>query len=145
MPLGERAVLSGRVDRLERDEQGRAVVVDLKTGSGKPSQGRARAPPAARRLPARGRPRRLRRASTASTEPGGAALLQLKKGKAADEQMQPALPDDDDPDWARELVERVVAGHERQRLPGDRQRALRPHLRRPGQLPAWPEGEGVLR
>ena len=38
VPLGERAVLSGRVDRLERDEQGRAVVVDLKTGSSKPTK-----------------------------------------------------------------------------------------------------------
>ena len=29
VPISDRAVLSGRVDRLERDEQGRAVVVDL--------------------------------------------------------------------------------------------------------------------
>jgi hypothetical protein len=42
------------------------------------------------------------------TEPGGAALLQLKTGKQADEQLQRALADDDDPDWARGLVERVV-------------------------------------
>jgi hypothetical protein len=37
-PLGERAVLAGRVDRLERDADGRAVVVDLKTGTTKPSK-----------------------------------------------------------------------------------------------------------
>ena len=38
VPVGERAVLSGRVDRLERDSAGRAVVVDLKTGSSKPGR-----------------------------------------------------------------------------------------------------------
>ncbi len=32
-----RVDLKGRVDRLERDEQGRLVVVDLKTGAGAPS------------------------------------------------------------------------------------------------------------
>ena len=38
VPVGERAELSGRVDRLERDAAGRAVVVDLKTGSSKPTR-----------------------------------------------------------------------------------------------------------
>ena len=38
VPLRPGAELSGRVDRLERDEQGRAVVVDLKTGTSKPGR-----------------------------------------------------------------------------------------------------------
>ena len=77
VPLSERAVLSGRVDRLERDEQGRAVVVDLKTGSSKPSAGElARHPQLgvyqlAVALGAFAEQHGL-------TEPGGAALLQLK-------------------------------------------------------------------
>ena len=107
VPLGGSAVLSGRVDRLERDAEGRAVVVDLKTGSTKPSRADlARHPQLgvyqlAVALGAFAEEHGLH-------EPGGAALLQLKTGKKADEQLQPALADDDDPGWARALVERVV-------------------------------------
>ena len=142
VPLGERAVLAGRVDRLERDEQGRAVVVDLKTGTSKPTQGRARPPPAARRLPARRRARGLRR-PRADRRPAGASLLQLKKGKVADEQAQPALADDDDPGWAQALVERVVEGMSGAEFPA----AVNDHCRTCAvrtSCPAWPEGQGVL-
>ncbi|HEY6740270.1 MAG TPA: ATP-dependent DNA helicase, partial [Actinopolymorphaceae bacterium] len=40
-----RARLTGRVDRVERDEQGRLVVVDLKTGKSRPSQDELREHP----------------------------------------------------------------------------------------------------
>ena len=81
----------------------------------------------------------------ALTEPGGAALLQLKTGKKADEQLQPALADDEDPDWARALVERVVQGMSGSDFPA----TVNEHCARTcsvrASCPAWPEGESVLR
>jgi superfamily I DNA/RNA helicase/RecB family exonuclease len=144
VPLGERAVLSGRVDRLERDRSGRAVVVDLKTGSSKPTKAElARHPQLgvyqlAVALGAFAESHGL-------SEPGGAALLQLKKGKDADEQNQGALDDDDDPGWARALVERVVEGMSGAAFPA----TVNEHCARScsvrSSCPAWPEGQGVLR
>jgi superfamily I DNA/RNA helicase/RecB family exonuclease len=144
VPLSARAVLAGRVDRLERDASGRAVVVDLKTGSSKPSKDElARHPQLgvyqlAVALGAFVEEHGL-------SEPGGAALLQLKKGKAADEQLQGALPDDADPRWARELVERVVVGMSGSDFPA----TVNEHCARScsvrSSCPAWPEGQGVLR
>jgi superfamily I DNA/RNA helicase/RecB family exonuclease len=144
VPLSGSAVLSGRVDRLERDPDGRAVVVDLKTGTTKPSRADlARHPQLgvyqlAVALGAFAEQHGL-------TEPGGAALLQLKTGKRADEQLQPALADDDDPDWARGLVERVVQGMSGSDFPA----TVNEHCARTcavrASCPAWPEGESVLR
>ena len=144
VPLGGSAVLSGRVDRLERDADGRAVVVDLKTGTTKPSRADlARHPQLgvyqlAVALGAFAEQHGL-------TEPGGAALLQLKTGKKADEQLQPALADDDDPGWARGLVERVVEGMSGNDFPA----TVNEHCARTcavrASCPAWPEGESVLR
>jgi len=144
VPVGERAVLSGRVDRLERDADGRAVVVDLKTGTSKPAKGElARHPQLgvyqlAVALGAFAEQHGLR-------EPGGAALLQLKTGKKADEQLQAALGDDDDPDWARGLVERVVQGMSGSDFPA----TVNEHCARTcavrASCPAWPEGDSVLR
>ncbi len=144
VPFGERALLAGRVDRLERDDRGRAVVVDLKTGSTKPSRAElARHPQLA--------VYQLAVALGAFAdehglaEPGGAALLQLKKGKVADEQRQGALGDDDDPGWAHELVTRVVDGMSGSDFPA----TVNEHCARTcsvrASCPAWPEGEGVLR
>ena len=142
--LGGGAVLSGRVDRLERDDDGRAVVVDLKTGSTKPSRADlARHPQLgvyqlAVALGAFAEEHGL-------AEPGGAALLQLKTGKKADEQLQPALGADDDPEWARELVQRVVQGMSGSDFPA----TVNEHCARTcsvrASCPAWPEGESVLR
>jgi RecB family exonuclease len=144
VPLGERAVLSGRVDRLERDEHGRAVVVDLKTGSSKPSRAELARHPQLGRLPAGRRAGGLRR-DARPHRAGGASLLQLKKGKEADEQRQAALPDDEDPDWAAELVERVVQGMSGADFPA----TVNKHCARTcpvrSSCPAWPDGDGVVR
>ena len=144
VPLAGGGVLSGRVDRLERDADGRAVVVDLKTGTSKPSRADlARHPQLgvyqlAVALGAFAEQHGL-------TEPGGAALLQLKTGRKADEQLQPALAVDDDPGWAGELVERVVRGMSGSDFPA----TVNEHCARTcavrASCPAWPEGESVLR
>ena len=103
--------LRGRVDRLERDEAGRLVVVDLKTGKS--------APPAAD-IAAHAQLGAYQEAVAAGAfadegaEPGGAALVQL--GTAANdarEQVQPPPSGTDDPGWAGTLVRRtgeVMAG-----------------------------------
>ncbi|MGN6243021.1 MAG: UvrD-helicase domain-containing protein [Motilibacteraceae bacterium] len=105
------ARVAGRVDRLERDAQGRGVVVDLKTGSGKPK------PHELPEHPQLGTYQLAVEAGAFSAdgvEPGGsggASLLQL--GKAATkqpEQRQPALAEAEDPQWARRLVVEVAAG-----------------------------------
>jgi RecB family exonuclease len=137
-------VLSGRVDRLERDDQGRAVVVDIKTGSSAPTAAElARHPQLgvyqlAIALGAFAQEHGL-------TEPGGAALLQLKKNKTAVEQLQGALTDDAEPGWAAELVERVVQGMSGAEFPA----TVNKHCARTcpvrASCPAWPDGDGVVR
>ncbi|RBY74380.1 ATP-dependent helicase [Geodermatophilus sp. TF02-6] len=84
-----RARLRGQVDRLERDVDGRLVVVDLKTGRTAPrdvaEHGQLAAyqvAVAAGAFPAHG------------TVPGGAALLQVGAGSRAKEQHQEPLPAD---------------------------------------------------
>ena len=106
-----RARVRGRVDRLERDPTGRGVVVDLKTGSSRPSADElARHPQLgvyqhAVRLGAF--------ADRGVGEPGGAELIQLGKGgfsRRVREQPQPPLSDDPDPDWVGNLLAAVVDG-----------------------------------
>ncbi|MQA05118.1 MAG: AAA family ATPase [Streptosporangiales bacterium] len=99
--------LSGRVDRVERDEQGRAYVIDLKTGRSAPADDSIGRHPQlgvyqlAARLGAF--------AALGVEQPGGAALVQLGKGKTVKEQAQQALADDDDPGWVDDLVADVAA------------------------------------
>jgi RecB family exonuclease len=109
VPVG-RAVLEGRVDRLERDAEGRLVVVDLKTGktAAKPGDVDTHAQLAAYQLAVeRGAFDHL----ASGGVPGGAALVQLGGStKSAKEQQQRSLAEADDPAWAEELVTRVAEG-----------------------------------
>ncbi|MEV5897068.1 ATP-dependent helicase [Nonomuraea fuscirosea] len=109
--VSEGVQIKGRVDRVERDSENRAVIIDLKTGGSKPKAGDLDRHPQlgvyqlAALLGAFAR--------HGMTEPGGAALLQL--GKAAGkndalEQQQGALADDKDPGWAKDLVDTVAIG-----------------------------------
>ncbi|MFG1948064.1 ATP-dependent helicase [Nonomuraea sp. NPDC048826] len=109
--IAEGVQIKGRVDRLERDEDGRAVIIDLKTGSSKPRPGELDRHPQlgvyqlAALLGAFAR--------HGMDEPGGAALVQLGKagGKNdAIEQTQGALADDQNPGWASDLVDTVAIG-----------------------------------
>jgi RecB family exonuclease len=102
--------ITGRVDRLERDPQGRAVVVDLKTGSTPVPSGdldrhaQLGVYQLAVLLGAFERYGLL--------EPGGAELVQVGNASlAARVRVQPqrALPDDPEPSWAGDLVETVAA------------------------------------
>lgn len=99
------AELRGRVDRLEADEAGRLVVIDLKTGRSAPTSadiaGHAQ-------LGAYQAAVEAGAFAEHGTEPGGAALVQLgTSAKDAREQAQPPLPASEDPAWARNLVHRT--------------------------------------
>ena len=103
--------ITGRVDRLEKDADGRGVIIDLKTGSSAPRDDEL------------GRHPQLGVYQLAVllgafenlglTEPGGAELVQVGKASFAARakvQRQPALSDDPDPGWAGDLVETVADG-----------------------------------
>jgi RecB family exonuclease len=99
------AKLVGRVDRLERDADGRLVIVDLKTGKSKPKDAELATLPqlGAYQLavehgafPAEG------------DESGGAALVQLGTAGAVAQWQQP-LAQAADPLWARRAVDHVAA------------------------------------
>jgi superfamily I DNA/RNA helicase/RecB family exonuclease len=99
------AVLVGRVDRLERDEDGRLVVVDLKTGKTKV---RADDLPVHPQLGAY----QLAVESGGFGEgerTGGARLVQLAASGSDPEQRQDPLAESDDPTWIAAEVARVAA------------------------------------
>ncbi|TDB97533.1 ATP-dependent helicase [Actinomadura sp. 7K534] len=106
-----RVVIKGRIDRAERDEQGRAVIIDVKTSStAVPKDDLARHPQLgvyqyAVMLGAFERHGLI--------EPGGAKLIQVGKAAfaaKAREQAQPPPADDADPEWPKKLIELVATG-----------------------------------
>lgn len=101
-----RAKIAGRVDRLERDAEGRLVVVDLKTGSAKvrgedlPRNGQLGVYQVAVESGGFG----------AGEVSGGAVLVQLRAGGKTPEQRQGPLVEDPDPDWVVESIGEAVEG-----------------------------------
>ena len=106
-----RVEITGRVDRLERDGQGRGVIVDLKTGGTAPREEELDRHPQLgvyQLAVLLGAFERL-----GVTDPGGAELVQVGKAgltARAKVQHQRALAEDPDPDWAGELVAAVATG-----------------------------------
>jgi RecB family exonuclease len=106
-----RVEITGRVDRLERDDDDAAIIVDLKTGTSKPLDSELDRNPqlGVYQLAV------LLGAFEALglTEPGGAELVQVGKAGLATRarvQRQRPLAQDPDPGWAQELVDTVAAG-----------------------------------
>ncbi|MEU5882074.1 ATP-dependent DNA helicase [Spirillospora sp. NPDC047279] len=106
-----RVVIKGRIDRAERDADGRAVIIDIKTSStAVPKDDLARHPQLgvyqyAVMLGAFERHGLI--------EPGGAKLIQVGKAAftaKAREQEQPPPADDADPEWPKKLIEIVATG-----------------------------------
>ncbi|MCP2336468.1 UvrD-helicase domain-containing protein [Actinomadura rupiterrae] len=106
-----RVVIKGRIDRAERDAEGRAVIIDIKTSTTAVGKGDlARHPQLgvyqyAVMLGAFER--------HGLVEPGGAKLVQVGKAAFANrvrEQEQPPPSDDPDPEWPKKLVEIVATG-----------------------------------
>ncbi|MDX6427958.1 MAG: hypothetical protein QOE54_324, partial [Streptosporangiaceae bacterium] len=106
-----RVVIKGRIDRAERDSDGRAVIIDIKTtGTAVPDKDLPRHPQLgvyqyAVMLGAFQRHGLI--------EPGGAELVQVGNGfriktKGVQRQDEPAA--DEDPEWTKKLVDRVAEG-----------------------------------
>ncbi|MGX6602336.1 UvrD-helicase domain-containing protein [Micromonosporaceae bacterium Da 78-11] len=97
--------LTGRVDRLEIDDEGRLVVIDLKTG---------KTTTVAADIDDHAQLAGYQAAVDAGAfedfgrESGGAALVQLGTTKDAREQMQLPLSDSADPEWAYAMVRRTA-------------------------------------
>ena len=104
--------ITGRVDRLEVDDQGRAVVVDLKTGGSAPREDELGRHPQLGVYQLAVLLGAFERFGLA--EPGGAELVQVGKAAGvtmrAKVQRQGALAEDPEPGWAKDLVETVAAG-----------------------------------
>ncbi len=103
--------ITGRVDRLESDEQGRAVVVDLKTGASAPREDELGRHPQLGVYQLAVLLGAFERFGLA--DPGGAELVQVGKAALTAQarvQRQGALADDPEPSWAKDLVETVAAG-----------------------------------
>jgi RecB family exonuclease len=98
--------LTGRVDRLEVDENGRLVVIDLKTGK----TTTVSAADVEEHAQLAGYQAAVDAGAFADhgAESGGAALVQLGPGKDAREQMQLPLADATDPQWAYAMVRRTA-------------------------------------
>ena len=104
--------ITGKVDRLESDQDGRAVVVDLKTGGSAPREDELVRHPQLGVYQLAVLLGAFEQLGLA--EPGGAELVQVGKAAGvtmrAKVQRQEALADDADPAWAKDLVETVAAG-----------------------------------
>ena len=104
--------ITGRVDRLETDEAGRAVVIDLKTGGSAPREDELDRHPQLGVYQLAVLLGAFERFGLA--EPGGAELVQLGKAAGvtarAKVQRQGTLADDPEPGWAKDLVDTVAAG-----------------------------------
>jgi RecB family exonuclease len=106
-----RALVVGQVDRIERDDEGRAVVVDLKTGASPVAEAdlRQHAQLAAYQVAVE----RGAFAELGVSEAGGAELVQVGKAGLTHVprvQAQPPLSSYDDPTWAEQLVVAVAEG-----------------------------------
>lgn len=104
-----RAVIAGRVDRLERDTAGALRVVDYKSGSSKPT---AKAVLEHPQLATYQVATEHGAFEPHGTESAGAALVQLGSAAAKSNapQQQPPLAQAEDPAWAEQLVEATADG-----------------------------------
>ena len=105
-----RARLTGTVDRLERDAQGRAVIVDYKTGASVTSRSEAESHPQLTAYQLAAELGAFRDNGAAGA--GGAALVHVRtSGTSATERHQPPLSEDTEAvESAKNLVVEVAAG-----------------------------------
>jgi superfamily I DNA/RNA helicase/RecB family exonuclease len=111
VPVG-RALIRGRVDRLERDADGRLVVVDLKTGSRPPSDADVAENPQLGVYQVAIEHGGLDDETGGGARAGGGVLVQIgsKNHKKLKVQQQPPLAGSDDPHWAADLLSEAADG-----------------------------------
>ncbi|MGH3717078.1 MAG: RecB family exonuclease, partial [Micromonosporaceae bacterium] len=106
---GPEVEIVGAVDRIERDADGRLVVIDFKTGKSAPRNGDVASHPQLGTyqlaIALGGFAELAGDPDGTPAEPGGAALVHLGKDRRdGPEQQQPALGEADDPQWADRMV-----------------------------------------
>ncbi|MFI6456522.1 ATP-dependent helicase [Streptosporangium amethystogenes] len=109
--VSEGVQIKGRVDRVERDGEGRAVIIDIKTGKTGAKDTELERHPQLGVYQLAALLGAFQRHGL--TEPGGAALVQVGDAagkKKAKEQTQPPLSDDPEPGWAKDMVDTVAVG-----------------------------------
>jgi RecB family exonuclease len=104
--VGGDVVIRGRADRIELDDQGRVVVVDLKTSKYPPSKEQLSHDP---QLGVYQLAVRHGAFAEWSTVPGGAELVQLRKESRGSVKVQPQDPLGPDDSWVNELVGGIAA------------------------------------
>lgn len=105
-----RAKLTGRIDRLERDSEGRLIVVDLKTGKSRPARADLPEHPQLGAYQLAVQRGGFAEAAGGETRNGGAMLVHLGTGAKAAEQHQPPIDQAEDPEWAERLVRNTAEG-----------------------------------
>ncbi len=142
--------LSGFVDRIEADDQGRPIAIDLKT---------MRTPPSDTQVPDHGQlgiyqlllardPRAGALAGAEPVEPGGAALVQLRLEQGTGDpgpkvQLQPALEISEEPTWVEERLGAAVQIIRDEGFTAHRNKACT-YCAFTRVCPTTPEGEQVL-
>jgi superfamily I DNA/RNA helicase/RecB family exonuclease len=106
-----RAVLKGQVDRLERDDEGRLFVVDLKTGKHAPTKAELDSHAQLGSYQVAVEVGAFEEVAAGVRESGGAALVQVGTTtvKAAINDQKP-LSESGDPGWALQMIERSARG-----------------------------------
>jgi superfamily I DNA/RNA helicase/RecB family exonuclease len=112
--LGDDVRLRGRADRIELDDEGRLVVVDLKTGKYSPSKEELRTDP---QLGVYQLAVREGAFADLSTTPGGAELLQLRDALKSGARVQPQEPLGADDEWVEELVGGIATAIREENFP----------------------------
>lgn len=103
--------ITGRMDRLESDADGRGIVVDLKTGASMPKNDELDRNPQLGVYQLAVLLRAFEKHGL--TEPGGAELIQVGEKaltRTVRVQSQRPLAEDPDPEWAKNLVDTVARG-----------------------------------
>jgi RecB family exonuclease len=112
--VGDDIVIRGRADRIELDDNGRVVVVDLKTGKYAPTKAQLAQDP---QLGVYQLAVRQGGFAQWSTTPGGAELVQLRQQVRGSVRVQPQDPLAPDDEWVDELVGGVAAGIRHEEFP----------------------------
>jgi RecB family exonuclease len=139
--VGDDIVIRGRADRIELDDQGRVVVVDLKTGKHAPSKDDLVHDP---QLGVYQLAARQGAFADVSTTPGGAELLQLRDALKSGAKVQPQKPLTPDDTWVDDLIGGIAGGIRGEQFPA-RPNSACDRCRFRTSCPARDEGGQVVR
>jgi superfamily I DNA/RNA helicase/RecB family exonuclease len=112
--VGDDARVRGRADRIEVDDEGRLVVVDLKTGKHSPTKEELKTDP---QLGVYQLAVREGAFADASTTPGGAELLQLRDALKGQARVQPQDPLGPNDEWVEVMITDIATDIRNEQFP----------------------------